>query len=200
MDYNTQRSKLILPEYGRNIHQMVDFLRTIEDKNERNEQAKVVINVMSAVSIQMKNKEEMQQRLWTQLLIMAEFDLDVDIPVTIPSKEKIYEKPEILPYPKNKIKIRYYGHNVEILAKELTNYSDEDIKYFAPQMMNLMKKNYLLWNKDIVADDIIIKDFERLIGRTLNFPSDFRLANSKNLLPKNNNNNNNKKKKKKKIR
>ena len=51
MDYNTQRSKLILPEYGRNIHQMVDFLRTIEDKNERNEQAKVVINVMSAVSI-----------------------------------------------------------------------------------------------------------------------------------------------------
>jgi len=196
MDYNTQRSKLILPEYGRNIHQMVDYLRTIEDKKERNEQAQVVINVMSAVSVQMKNKEEMLQRLWTQLLIMAEFDLDVDIPVDIPSKEKIFEKPEILPYPKNKIKVRYYGHNVEILTNELSTYSDEEIKYFAPQIMNLMKKNYLLWNKDIVADDIIIKDFERLVGKTLNFPPDFRLANSKNLLPKSNN----KKKKKKKTR
>ena len=68
MDYNTERPKLILPEYGRNIHQMVSYLKTIEDRNERNEQANIVIGVMSSLSPQIKNREEMAQRLWTQLL------------------------------------------------------------------------------------------------------------------------------------
>ena len=35
MEYNTELKRLILPEYGRNIQNMVDYCLTIEDKEER---------------------------------------------------------------------------------------------------------------------------------------------------------------------
>ena len=195
MDYNTSRQKLILPEYGRNIHQMVDFLRTIEDRTERNEQAKVVIDVMSSISPQIKNKEEMAQRLWTQLMIMAEFDLDVDIPVEIPEKEKIFDKPQTLEYPKNKINTRHYGHNIDLLISKIDTYEGEELKQYIEQVLNQMKKLYLNWNKDLVSDDIIINDFKRMTGKEYEFIKDIQLSDIK--VQKNNNRKkqNNKKKK-----
>lgn len=182
MDYNTTRSKLILPEYGRNIHQMVDFLKTIEDRTERNEQAKVVIGVMSSLSPQIKNREEMAQRLWTQLMIIAEFDLDVDIPVEIPEQEEIFVKPNRVPYPKNKIKTRHYGHNIELLIAELDNYQDDELYQYVEQVMNQMKKLYINWNKDLVSDDIIKREFIRLAGKDYDFIEKIELADVK--LPK----------------
>jgi len=186
MDYNTSRQKLILPEYGRNIHQMVNFLRTIEDRAERNEQAKVVIGVMSSLSPQIKNREEMAQRLWTQLMIMAEFDLDVDIPVEIPEQEEIFVKPNQVPYPKNKIKTRHYGHNVELLIAEVDNYKDDELFQYVEQVLNQMKKLYVNWNKDLVSDDIIKREFVRLAGKDFDFMDKIELVDVK--LPKQNTN------------
>jgi hypothetical protein len=179
MDYNTQRPGLILPEYGRNIHQMVNFLKTITDKDERNEQARIVIDVMSSISPQIKNKEEMAQRLWTQLMIMAEFDLDVDIPIEIPDKDKIFDKPEVLNYPKNKIKVRHYGHNIELLLEKIDLYEGEELEQYVEQVLNQMKKLYLNWNKDLVSDDIIIKDFKRMTKKDFDFLKDMQLADIK---------------------
>ena len=176
MDYNTNRPELILPEYGRNIHQMVSFLKTISDRDERNEQANVVIGVMSALSPQYKNKEEMAQRLWTQLMIMAEFDLDIDIPVKIPDQEEIFDKPQQIPYPKNKIKTRHYGHNIDLLIGELDNYSGDELFQYVEQIMNQMKKLYVNWNKDVVADDVIKREFVRLSGKDFDFIEDIELA------------------------
>jgi len=167
MDYNTNRPKLILPEYGRNIHQMVAYLKTIADRDERNEQARVVIGVMQSLSPQIKNREEMAQRLWTQLLIMAEFDLDIDIPVEIPEQSEIFDKPQTMPYPKNKINTKHYGRNVDMLIEQVDNYEGEELYQYVEQIMNQMKKLYMNWNKDIVADDIIKKEFRRLLGKDL---------------------------------
>jgi len=167
MDYNTNRPKLILPEYGRNIHQMVAYLKTIADRDERNEQARVVIGVMQSLSPQIKNREEMAQRLWTQLLIMAEFDLDIDIPVEIPEQNEIFDKPQTMPYPKTKINTKHYGRNVDMLIEQVDNYEGEELYQYVEQIMNQMKKLYMNWNKDIVADDIIKKEFRRLLGKDL---------------------------------
>lgn len=168
-DYNTARSPLILPEYGRNIHQMIDFLKTIEDRDERNQQTQIVIDVMSGIIPHIRNKEEMAQHLWTHLMIMADFDLDVDIPVAIPDKEKIFNNPESLDYPKNKIKIRHYGHNIELLIEKMDLYEGEELQAYVEQVLNQMKRLYLNWNKDLVSDDIIINDFKRLSGKTFPF-------------------------------
>lgn len=186
MDYNTTRPQLILPEYGRNIHQMVNFLKTIEDRADRNEQAKVVIGVMSSLSPQIKNREEMAQRLWTQLMIMAEFDLDVDIPIEIPEQEEIFVKPSQVPYPKNKIKTRHYGHNIELLIAEVDNYKDDELYQYVEQVLNQMKKLYVNWNKDLVGDDIIKREFVRLAGKDFDFIEKIELADVK--LPKFNTN------------
>ena len=167
MDYNTNRPKLILPEYGRNIHQMVAFLKTIADRDERNEQAKVVIGVMQSLSPQIKNREEMAQRLWTQLLIMAEFDLDIDVPVEIPEQNEIFDKPQVMPYPKTKIKTKHYGRNIDMLIEQVDNYEGDELYQYVEQIMNQMKKLYVNWNQDNVADDIIKNEFRRLLGKNL---------------------------------
>lgn len=176
MDYNTRRPALILPEYGRNVHQMVNFLKTIEDRDERNEQAKIVIDVMSALIPQIKNKEEMAQRLWTQLMIIAEFDLDVDLPVDIPNQETIFEKPQAIAYPKNKIKVRYYGHNIHLLLKEIDRYEGDELYQYVEQILNQMKKLYLNFNRDLVNDDVILKDFRRMSGKDFDFLDKIELA------------------------
>lgn len=195
MDYNTERPKLILPEYGRNIHQMVDYLKTILDRDERNEQAKIVIGVMSSLSPQIKNREEMAQRLWTQLLIMAKFDLDVDIPVEIPPQDVIFDKPQMLPYPKTKIKVRHYGKNVDLLIAEVDNYKDDELFQYVEQILNQMKKLYVNWNKNTVADDIVKNDFMKLAGKNFEFMDKIILADVRPPKSININNNNNKKKK-----
>ena len=176
MDYNTNRPKLILPEYGRNIHQMVAYLKTIDDRDERNEQARVVIGVMQSLSPQIKNREEMAQRLWTQLLIMAEFDLDIDIPVEIPEQSEIFDKPQVMPYPKTKIKTKHFGRNIDMLIEQVDNYEGDELYQYVEQIMNQMKKLYMNWNKDIVADDIIKNEFRRLLGKNLEVIDAIELA------------------------
>jgi len=188
MDYNTSRPMLILPEYGRNIHQMIKILKGIEDRNERNEQAKVVIDVMSSINPSMRNREDLEQHLWTHLMIMAEFDLDIDIPVTIPEKEKIYNKPEILSYPKNEIKIRHYGRHIVALIDEMHQFEDEALKLYSIQILNQMKKDYMEWNKDLVSDEIIINDFKRMAKRSIDYLGDIQLADVKIQKPKKKNN------------
>lgn len=47
-NYNYTRRKLYLPEYGRHIQEMIDSLQLIEDRRERNRQARAVIAVMES--------------------------------------------------------------------------------------------------------------------------------------------------------
>ena len=88
MNYNTERTELILPEYGRNVHQMVDYLKTVEDRDERNIGAKAIIKLMGQLNPQLRDLEDYTHKLWDHLFIMADFSLDVDSPYPIPNKEE----------------------------------------------------------------------------------------------------------------
>ena len=67
MDYNTQREHLVLPEYGRHVQQMVEYLLTITDRKRRSEQAALVVRVMLSQNPQLKRVEEQERKVWEHL-------------------------------------------------------------------------------------------------------------------------------------
>jgi hypothetical protein len=95
-DYNTSRKRLILPEYGRNIHMMVDYIKTIEDRDERNRLAHSVVAVMGNLNPHLRDINDFKHKLWDHLALIAKFDLDIDYPYDPPKPETFIEKPKKL--------------------------------------------------------------------------------------------------------
>src|SRR5438552_1458020 len=109
MDYNTQLPHLILPEYGRNIHRMVEYAMTIEDRTERNRCAHAIILVMGQLQPHLRDVADYTHKLWDHLFIISKFKLDVDSPYPKPSSESFVSKPAQVPYPPGIIKYKHYG-------------------------------------------------------------------------------------------
>lgn len=62
LDYNTEREKLAMPEYGRNVLKMVENLRTIEDKAKRTEQARAIIKVMEILNPSVHTQDDFEHK------------------------------------------------------------------------------------------------------------------------------------------
>ncbi len=200
--YNTDKTPLIIPEYGRMIHEMVAHLKTIEDKEERNKNAKAIVRYLGFQNPHLRDVPDFQHKLWDHLFIMANFDLDVDAPFPKPEPEKLKERPEKLPYPKKGYRFRYYGHIIKEMIDKAVEWEDGELKdLLIKTIANHMKKNYLTWNKDSVTDDVIFEHLRILSdGKISLSPEDLTLRDANQLVRKrpNNNNNNNKNKNKKK--
>ncbi len=156
--YNTEKKKLIIPEYGRHIHQMIDQAVELKDKEKRNEMAKAIIGVMGNLNPHLRDVPDFQHKLWAQLFIMSDFQLDVESPFEKPSKEA-YEKrkPNKLDYPQNYPKYRFYGNNIKKMIDFALNWDNSDLKgKLILTIANHMKKCFLNWNKDSVEDQVIL--------------------------------------------
>ena len=163
LDYNTSRSKMIIPEYGRNVQNMIDHCVSIADKEERNKCAKAIIKVMGQLKPQLRDVEDFTHKLWAHLFIMSDFKLDVDSPYPIPDKETFTSKPEKVEYPHKKIKYGHYGKTLEDMIDAAVKYPEGDEKkYLTIRIANLLKTSYLLWNRDTVNDNTIVKQLEEL--------------------------------------
>lgn len=185
MEYNTQKKKLLLPEYGRNIQKMVDHIMTIEDRTERTRAAKTVIDVMGNLYPHLRDVPDFRHKLWDHLAIMSEFKLDIDTPYPLPSMEKINAKPERLKYSTNRIRYRHYGKSVEKLIDKIKETEDPDQKRALIVLTaNHMKKSFLTWNKDSVEDEQIYNDINAYYGSDIILPEGMSLSNSKDLLQK----------------
>lgn len=192
-EYNTQRKKLVLPEYGRNVQKMVDHLLTIENRDERSRAAKTVIDVMGNLYPHLRDVPDFRHKLWDHLAIMSDFKLDIDTPYPLPSMEKFQAKPDRLPYNTTRIKYRHYGKLVEKLIEEIRQRQDPgQKKALIVLTANHMKKSFLTWNKDSVEDEQIYNDINTLYGDQLILPEGMTLSNSKELLQKKNKPNTNK--------
>ncbi len=157
LEYNSQRQNLIIPEYGRHVHKLVDHCIGLEDREERNQMALAIINIMGNLQPHLRDVPDFRHKLWDQLFIMSDFKLDVDSKYAQPSKEELEAKPEVLPYPKAASKYRFYGTNIQTMIDVAMSWEDGDKKealIFA--IANHMKKCYLLWNKDNVEDSLIL--------------------------------------------
>ena len=158
LEYNAERPHLIIPEYGRHIQKLVDHCIALETKEERNEMALAIVDVMGNLQPHLRDVPDFKHKLWDQLYIMSDFKLDADSPYEIPSKEELQEKPESLPYPKSASKYRFYGNNIQIMIDTVLTWEEGDMQdALVYTIANHMKKCFLNWNKDTVEDDVIFK-------------------------------------------
>lgn len=169
LEYNTERNKLIIPEYGRHLQKMVDHAIAIEDKDERNKVVKAIIDVMGNLQPHLRDVPEFQHKLWDQLMIIGNFKLDVDTPFPVLTKEKLEERPEPLDYPQNHPKYRFYGNNIKRMIDVAKQWEDGDMKSaLVLTIANHMKKCYLSWNKDTVEDEVIFEHLYELSKGSIN--------------------------------
>ncbi|AVI52150.1 DUF4290 domain-containing protein [Pukyongia salina] len=184
LEYNTERPKLIIPEYGRHIQKMVDYAVSLEDREERNKTAKSIIAVMGNLNPHLRDVPDFQHKLWDQLFIISDFKLDVDSPYPVPSKEELSERPEPLEYPQNHPKYRFYGNNIKRMIDVACSWEDGDMKDgLVLTIANHMKKCFLNWNKDTVEDDVIFQHLFELSNGKLNMKnSEEDLTNATDLL------------------
>jgi hypothetical protein len=185
-DYNTSRSKLVLPEYGRNIQKMVEYIKTVEDRDERNRLAKALIVIMGNMNPHLRDINDFKHKLWDHLAIISNFELDIDYPYEIPQAETFTEKPKIVPYGTHRITYKHYGKSIEFLIEAASELPEnEEKEKLVLVIANHMKKSYLTWNRDVVSDEVIIKNIAEISKGKITLPPDTVLAETKDLLSKN---------------
>ncbi len=156
LEYNTEREHLIIPEYGRHMQKMINHAKSRETKDERNKLAKAIISIMGNMQPHLRDVPDFQHKLWDQLFIMSNFELDADSPYPKPSKELLEEGPEPLKYPQNFPKYRFYGNNIKTMIDVANTWEEGELKdALLFTIANHMKKCFLNWNKDTVEDAVI---------------------------------------------
>ena len=152
-----------IPEYGRNVQKMVDFAITIEDRATRNKVAVAIINVMGELNKHLRDEEDYKHKLWTHLFIISDFQLDVDSPYPLPSREKLAEKPEKVAYPVKDIQFGHYGKTVEDMITIAANKEpSEEREALIKIIAELMKRFHLAYNTDSIDDEIISQHLKRI--------------------------------------
>ncbi len=163
LSYNTERDQLYIPEYGRNVQNMINYAKQIESREERNLAARAIIDVMGQLNPHLRDVEDYTHKLWTHLFIMSDFEIDVDSPYEIPEPEKLKERPEIVNYPKNKSKYGHFGHYAEEMIKKTAAIEDkEERDYLTVILANLLKQNYLIFHTKNVENSAIVSHLKEL--------------------------------------
>ena len=174
--YNTERVRLYIPEYGRNVQKMVEYIKTIDDREKRNEQARAVIKVMEIINPAVKLQENFEHKLWDHLHIISGFSLDVDSPYPVPAPECLHEKPLPVPIEKRPIKATHYGRNIENIIELIAQTDDGDVKTEMIRTLAIyMRQQYLIWNKDTVSDQTIFQDIVKLSDGRIVIPEGLEL-------------------------
>ena len=190
MRYNTQEKRLALPEYGRNIQNMVDYCVSISDREERTQCANAIVNIMGNMFPHLRDVNDFKHILWDHLAIMSDFALDIDYPYEIIKREDMYTRPGKLPYSQGKIHYKHYGKILEDMIKKAIQYEEgEQKEYLISLLANHMKKSFLTWNKENVDDRKIFKDMDELSEGKIHLDEEqHKLTESKDILMKKNKN------------
>ena len=193
MEYNTQRKKMELPEYGRSVQNMVDHALTIEDREERQRCANTIVNIMGGMFPHLRDVPDFKHKLWDHLAIMSDFKLDIDYPFEIVKREELEMKPGKIAYPDRAIRYRHYGRFLESMIKKLSEMEEGEEKQALLQLLAVqMKKNLNNWNKERIEDQKIVDDLREYSNGTIDLKvEDLRLSDQQRY---NNNNNNNQRK------
>jgi hypothetical protein len=186
MEYNTTRENMFIPEYGRNIQRMIQYICTIEDREKRNQAAKFIVNVMGQMHPTVKESGDYKHKLWDHLFIIADFKLDVDAPFPPPPPLSLSTKPEHLSYHDMEIEFKHYGKNIALMIENATEYEDGPEKdALVMAIANHMKKSYLNWNRESVNDELIEKHLMLLSKDKLKLHQDFRFTHTNDILAQN---------------
>ncbi len=184
MEYTTLQGKLIMPEYGRNIQQMVAYALTIEDREERTRCVKSIINTMGNLFPYLRDVNDFKHKLWDHVAIMSGFKLDIDYPYEIVQEENLYTRPETIPYKNSRINYLHYGRTLEEMIEKVGEYPEgEERNELIRLIANQMKKCFLTWNKEVVDDRKIFDDLRELSNGKIDISEDFfKLVESRDVL------------------
>jgi len=183
-DYNTQRKRMALPEYGRNVQKMVDHIKTIEDREERNRAARTIIQIMGNLNPHLRDEGDFKHKLWDHLALIADFELDIDPPYPPLEPTSLNEKPNQIPYRQEDIRYLHYGRIIEMMIDAASKMKDgEEKEYLTTLIVNQMKKAYVTWNRNQVTDEVIIGDMIMLSGGKLKMTEGVKILEIKDLLP-----------------
>jgi hypothetical protein len=175
---------MALPEYGRNVQKMVDHIKSITDRDERNRAAKTIIQIMGNLNPQIRDVGDFRHKLWDHLALIANFDLDIDSPYPVPEPDKFVEKPKQVPYPQGEIRFLHYGRIIELMIDAASRMEDgEEKEYLTNLIVNQMKKSYITWNRGQVADEVIIGDMSLLSRGKLKMTEGVKILEVKELIP-----------------
>jgi len=190
LEYNSTRNKLQFAEYGRSVQKLIQYAKTLEKKEERQNVVEEIVELINQLNPQTKNVLEYKQKLWRHVFQMANYELDVDHPYGIhPTAEDNRFRPKTVPYPQHEFNWRHYGYNIRVMIDKALKMEDGPIKQgFVETILSYMKLSYRTWNKEhFVSDDIIISDLSVMSGNKLSVDDDHTIqVVTKNNLPNSN--------------
>ncbi len=163
MERPTYDKDIILKEYGRNVQDIVAYILKIEDRELRTKYAITCIDLMRQINPNIKDTQEHLSKLWDQLYIISNFELDVDSEYPMPEKDAIGKTPSIVDYNSNKLYYKHYGRNIELVIQKAIEMTDPEEKEAAIIYLGrTMKKFYITWNKDNIEDEVIISHIKEM--------------------------------------
>jgi hypothetical protein len=175
MEYNTQRTKLKINDYGRNIYNLIQYTKTVEDRELRSRMASSIVDIMAQNSPDAKGGEDYKRKFWVHLMILADWELDVDMPYDIPREESVEFTPNPVNYSQGNIRYRHYGAIMERMIARVAEYPEgEERDELISLIAHAMKRDYLLWNSDTVEDGVIEQQIESLSGDRVHLPEGFQ--------------------------
>ena len=162
LDYNTHRDKLLMPEYGREIQKMVDYAVSLTDKSERQSCAQEIIRMMETKVPELRDNADFEQTLWDHLYLMSHKALDIEWPFDVTAAEKLENKPNAVPLPKEGMRLRHYGKLLEQLFEKLKTMPEgEERDALAFYTANQMKRNLMTWGHGSMSDEKVADDMAR---------------------------------------
>ena len=177
MQYNTQRSQLQFPDYGRNVYHLIQLAKRIQNRDERTRAAYAIVNVMAQVSPNAKEGADYKHRLWDHLMMWSNFELDVDTPYPVTQTKTMQFQPHRLKYKDNSIRYRHYGKCLEnMIKKAVTLPEGAEKRELTLMLANLMKKSYIEWNQNPVSDEVILQQLHELSEGKLSLSEKDRLT------------------------
>ncbi len=182
MEYNTQRKPLALAEYGRYVQEMMEHALSLENREERNKAAQAIIQLMTVMNPSYKGNDELIHKLWDDLHVMSNYQLDIDSPYEKPEPAENIEA-EKIDYPKGDFKYRHYGKSIENLIEVARSIEDNQEQQALTQLIaNLMKRSYLNYNRDSVNEEMIIDQLKEMSGGQLKLDENFRFQHTNDIL------------------
>lgn len=184
LDYNTDRSPLILPEYGRSIQNMVEYCMTLTDRQERNRCARTIVQIMSGLRPHTGDETEYQKKLWNHLAAISKYELDIDYPYEIEKLSDQADDRDRIPYPQKAISKRHYGAIIESMLKKLSDITDKKEREALIRMIaNQMKRSLGRWNKDAMTEEKVLDDLARMTdGAASYLPGELHLLSDNEIL------------------
>ena len=166
---STFKQELLLREYGINVHNLVKYILTIEDRSHRTRAAQLLVNLMAQLNPAARDINDAQQKLWNHLFVMSDGQLDVDAPFELSAMEYLNDKPQRVEIPTQVPRFKHYGKNVEALVKKVGEIENEEERRAAIiSLGKLMKALYKAYNKDTVSDEVILSEMRILSQGKLN--------------------------------